>query len=284
MNSQILARKNKTSQIGVGVMRIKYVVSTMLFWGHENPISFEQECEFLNSHGFGVELWPNLKGQNECRYARRNWPRLAAATEEMVVTMKSRNDVPTLDQWNEQIACAHFLNASVVTDLGSLGIGERADLNGCGLTPQVIEMAKDNDVQLAIETGPVGKVKAVGEKFPHLSYCLDIGYANLDRVFGFEQYVDQLAPRISHLHLSDNYGHRDNHQPPGLNGGVSNQKWDYLLDVLNKYDNEVIGSFEMCPCTPDVMMRQAGEFLFDKQKWPNRPQKRPGVTNIIYNP
>ena len=51
-------------------MRISYVVSTMVFWWRENHLSLEQECEFLKSLGFGVELWPNIKGQNECRYER----------------------------------------------------------------------------------------------------------------------------------------------------------------------------------------------------------------------
>jgi len=103
-------------------MQIRYVVSTMLFWWRENPISFEQECQFLKSLGFGVELWPTTKGQSECRYERCNWPRLAAATEGMLVSMRSRDDNPTLEQWNEQIECARMLGANIVTDLQSLGI------------------------------------------------------------------------------------------------------------------------------------------------------------------
>ena len=86
-----------------GVMRIRYVISTMVFWWREHPLSFEQECEYLRGLGFGIELWPNLRGQNECRYERRNWPRLKAATEGMLVSMRSRTDNPNLEQWAEQI-------------------------------------------------------------------------------------------------------------------------------------------------------------------------------------
>ena len=64
-------------------MQIDYVVSTMVFWGRENSLSFEQECEFLQSLGFGIELWPNIKGNPECRYVKRNWSRLAESTEGM---------------------------------------------------------------------------------------------------------------------------------------------------------------------------------------------------------
>jgi len=30
-------------------MRIRYAVSTMVFWGREHQLSFEQECQFLQS-------------------------------------------------------------------------------------------------------------------------------------------------------------------------------------------------------------------------------------------
>ena len=63
-------------------MQISYVVSTMLFWGRENPLSFEQECEYLKSMGFGIELWPTLRDQTECRYERRNWDRIRAGLEQ----------------------------------------------------------------------------------------------------------------------------------------------------------------------------------------------------------
>jgi sugar phosphate isomerase/epimerase len=265
-------------------MRISYVVSSMLFWWRENHLSFEQECQFLKLMGFGIELWPNIKDQNECRYERRNWARLAAATEEMLVAMRSRNDAPTLEQWNEQIECAKLLGANIVTDLRSLGIPEGPELDGCKLAQDVLRLAKGNEVKLCLETGSLPIVEAVGKKFDSLWYCLDTGYANLDSNFSFKQYVDELAPRVAHLHLTDNYGHTDDHEPPGLLGGISRQNWDYLLRVLDKYDNDVIGSFEMCPAMPAVMIRQASGFLFDRLQWPNRPQKQPGNAETIYNP
>ena len=128
------------------------------------------------------------------------------------------------------------------------------------------------------------RLKQVGERFKSVRYCLDIGFANLDRDFSFKQYVDDLAPRVAHLHLTDNYGQMDDHEPPGLQGGISRENWDYLLETLNKYDNDIIGSFEMCPCMPDVMIRQAREFLFDEMKWPNSPQKQSDYIDGSYNP
>jgi len=265
-------------------MQIRYVVSTMLFWGREHHLSFEQECQFLKSLGFGIELWPTIKGHEECRYERRNWPRLTAATQGMLVAMRSRSDRPTLEQWDEQIECAKLLKANIVTSLRSLGIPDGTEPNGTGFAAEVIRLADAGGVKLCLETGRLPVIKAIGEKYDSVWYCLDTGYANLDPDFTFRQYVDELAARVAHIHLTDNYGRLDDHEPPGLHGGIAAADWRYLLEVLSQYDNEVVGSFEMCPCTPDVMMRQASEFMFDVLKWPNRPQKQPGCSEVTYRP
>ena len=179
-------------------MQIRYVISTMLFWWRENHLSFEQECEFLKSQGFGVELWPTIKGHNECRYERRNWSRLREATDGMLVVMRSRNDSPSIEQWREQIECAKLLDASIVTDLKNLGIPDVPELNGCDFSEQVVKMADESGIKLCLETGNLAKVKQVGKKFKSILYCLDTGYAHLDQVFSFEQYVDDLMPRVGH--------------------------------------------------------------------------------------
>jgi sugar phosphate isomerase/epimerase len=260
-------------------MRLRYVVSTMIFWGREHPLSFEQECQFLRSHGFGIELWPNIKGQNECRYDRRNWPRLISGTQDMLVVMRSRDDNPTIEQWNEQIECAKLLNAHIVTDLRSIGIPDEPELNGTSFTAEVVKLAEQNNVTVCLETGRLSLLKQAGERLESLRYCLDTGFANLDNEYSFKEYVNDLAPKVTHLHLTDNYGQIDDHVPPGLQGGMPRENWDYLLDVLNECDNDVIGSLEMCPCMPAVMIRQATEFLFDVLKWPNRPQKMHSYTH-----
>ncbi|MBN2456052.1 MAG: sugar phosphate isomerase/epimerase [Sedimentisphaerales bacterium] len=265
-------------------MQIRYAVSTMVFWWRENNLSFEQECQFLRSLGFGVELWPNIKGQDECRYQRRNWPRLAGATEGMLVAMCGRRDRPTLQQWAEQIECAKIFDANIVTDLQNLRIPIGPTTDNCDFAADIIKLADDSNVKLCLETGPLPALKQIGEKFESIRYCLDTGYANLDPAYSFKQYIDGLAERLVHLHLTDNYGQTDDHEPPGLRGGISRENWNYLLETLSKYDNEVIGTLEMCPCTPSVMIRQASEFLFDQLSWPNRPEHQPDYTQPIYNP
>jgi sugar phosphate isomerase/epimerase len=202
----------------------------------------------------------------------------------MLVSMRSRSDGPTLEEWNEQIECAKLLDADIVTDLLSLGIRDGSELDNGDFAADIVKLAEDNNVKLCLETGSLQTLKDIGRKFESLWYCLDTGYANLDREFSFRQYVDDLAERVAYLHLCDNYGQMDNHERPGLRGGIDRENWEYLFKGLSKYDNEVIGSFEMSPSMPAVMLRQATEFLFDELKWPNRPQRHPKDVEIIYNP
>jgi sugar phosphate isomerase/epimerase len=218
-----------------------------------------------------VELWPDIRGENDCRYEKRNWPRLVAATEDMVVSMLSRRDNPTLEQWKEQIECAKLLGADIVTDLRSFGVPESAEVDGFDFAADVVKLAQDNNVKLCLETGSPTDLKRVGEKFESLWYCLDTSYAYLNSEFPFKHYVDELAPRVGHLHLADNYGQKDDHAPPGLRGGIPRENWDYLLEALGKYGNNIIASLEMYPSMPAVLIRQASEFLFGELNWPNPP-------------
>jgi sugar phosphate isomerase/epimerase len=257
-------------------MKIKYVVSSMVFWGCENYLSLEKDCDFLRSLGFGIELWPNQGGLNGCRYDKPNWKRLTDATKGMLVSMRSRNDDPTLQQWQEQIECAKMLGANIVTDLRSFGIPEGEDLNGRDLPAKVVQIADDNEVKLCVETGNLKQIKKLGKRFSSVGYCLDTGFANLDKNIGFKRYVDELADRIVHLHINDNYGQTNDHAPPGLAGGISRENWEYLLEALKKYDNEVIACLEMRPPSPACLIRQACDFLFDSAEgghWPDKPQK-----------
>ena len=265
-------------------MRIRYVVSTMVFWWREDHLSLELECDFLRSQGFGVELWPTIKGNDDCRYIRRNWDRLKLATDGMVVSLHSRDDGPTMKEWDEQLECAKYLNANMVVDLGSLCVCEGLGIADWGFATDVIKMAEAKGVRLCIETGSLPVLVEMGKKFDSIWYCLDAGFANIDPDNSFSDYVDQLAERTGHLHLADNYGKLADHEPPGVRGGMDRENWDILLAGLGKYDNDVIGSFEMSPCMPGTMVEQGSKFIFDIVGFPDRPKVQPGSEGVDYRP
>jgi sugar phosphate isomerase/epimerase len=265
-------------------MQIKYVISTMIFWWRENHLSFELECDYLKSLSFGIELWPTMKGNNDCRYEKRRWNRLKEATGGMLVSLKSRKDGPTLNEWNEQIQCAKMLNAPIVADLQSLCISDQLGIADWAFASDVVKKAEDNNITLCIETGSLPAVLQVGKKFDSIKYCLDTGHAHLDPKHSFKEYVDKLAERITYVHLTDNYGRIDDHEPPGVKDGMPHENWSYLLEELSKYENEIIGSFEMFPSMPGTMIKQSCHFLFDILGYPNRPTPLPGYNENSYQP
>jgi len=249
-------------------MAIKYVVSSMIFWGTETRVSLEQECEFLRSRGLGIELWPTLKNQSDCRYQRCNWPRLTEATKGMLVSMQSRKDEPTIEQWAEQIECADLLGAHIITDLYNFGLPAKTKINGCDFSSRIVEMANKRNVNICIESGDLQRLLEVGNRFPAINYCLNTGKAYLDSQINFRKYVDSVAERIGHIHLNDNYGSCDDHQPPGLAGGISPEDWHYLLKTIQSQRRDIVTSFEIRPPNPEVMLAQAGDFLFNRMDWP----------------
>lgn len=66
------------------------------------------------------------------------------------------------------------------------------------------------------------------EMTPSLNYVLDIGHAHLqDEVYEF---IDSFAPKIKHVHVSDNEGTQDQHLPIG-DGNID---WESAIGALEK--------------------------------------------------
>lgn len=146
-------------------MQIKYTVSTMVFWWRENNLSFEQECEFIHNLGYGIEIWPTIKDRHDCRYNRRNWTRLKQATDRMLVTLQGRKDNPGFDEWIEQIECAQMLDTCLVTDRQSLRLPEHESLDTADwqFAQDVMELAKENNVKICLESGKLKEMVKIGE-------------------------------------------------------------------------------------------------------------------------
>lgn len=77
----------------------------------------------------------------------------------------------------------------------------------------------------------------VFERWPHLAMTLDVGHAfidgrGMDRMLEF---IQRFGPRIRHIHISDNFGQRDDHLPVG-EGGID---FTVLIEALKeiRYDD-----------------------------------------------
>jgi len=244
----------------------------MAFWGTQSRLSLEHECELLRGLGFGVELWPNMGGLDECRYDKRDWPRLASATEGMLVSMRSRNDNPTVEQWVEQIGCAKLLKANIVADLQSLRMQGKNTDNGEFIS-EIVNIAEKEGVKICIETGPLDILRKISKDFESVNFCLDTAFASCDTNHDFDEFVETLAQKTTHLHLAAHNGSFNDHRPLGCSAMADSRQMDYLLESLKKYNNDIIASLEMAPCSPIEMIKRSSHFLFDILGWPDGPQK-----------
>jgi sugar phosphate isomerase/epimerase len=81
--------------------------------------------------------------------------------------------------------------------------------------------------------------KPVFEQFPRLKLTLDIGHANIDDTGGdrVSRFLRMFSHKLGHIHLSDNKGKRDDHQPVGK----GNIRFERIVQVLKAagYDDTI---------------------------------------------
>ena len=132
-------------------------------------------------------------------------------------------------------------------------------------------------VRFAVENTPLpsGRVEIVmdiAERYPgdRVGVCLDLGHANIEG--GVRSGIREAAPRLIHVHASDNHGQKDDHLVPGR-GGIDWKEVFAELDAagfpgpftvelrdLTRGDAPPYGSFEeiLGECR-DALDRFAGE-------------------------
>ena len=119
-----------------------------------------------------------MRGQMDCRFAVRNWSRLKEATHDMIVALHSRDDGPTLSDWDEQLRCAAMLGSPMVTDLSSLCVSDTLSGADWGFVKDVVELADQYGVPI-IEDDPYGQLRYEGEHLPSV-VVLDGQYRGID--------------------------------------------------------------------------------------------------------
>jgi len=71
-------------------------------------------------------------------------------------------------------------------------------------------------------------LRAIGD--PRARCCLDAGHANVVSPQPLSAWIEALGPALSHVHLHDNHGQWDEHNPPG-NGNIDMPSLLALLDA-----------------------------------------------------
>jgi sugar phosphate isomerase/epimerase len=112
--------------------------------------------------------------------------------------------------------------------------------NLVGSIRKLIEISRDYGVKLALENGPdsyggVSSALEIIQEFDpeSLGFCLDLGHANLEPGMNPARAIKRIGLRLANLHVSDNYGKTDEHNPPGQ-GNIAWDKVGKKLGALSQ--------------------------------------------------
>lgn len=97
------------------------------------------------------------------------------------------------------------------------------------------------------------------ERYPDMRMTLDTGHAHIGAVDGsrIKQFAERFAPRIDHLHISDNAGVADEHLPPGA--GSINFQW--LVKRLKTAGFDATVTFEIFTGNPGDLKSSREMFI-----------------------
>ncbi len=97
------------------------------------------------------------------------------------------------------------------------------------------------------------------ERYPAMQMTLDTGHAHIGAMDGsrIKQFAEHFAPRIDHLHISDNAGVADEHLPPG--GGSINFPW--LVKYLKAAGFDATVTFEIFTGNPGDLKSSREMFI-----------------------
>jgi sugar phosphate isomerase/epimerase len=105
-----------------------------------------------------------------------------------------------------------------------------------GSMNELLEAVPTN-VRFAVENTPLPSGRAeivmdIAARYPEdrVGVCLDLGHANIEE--GVRNAIRMSAPRLIHVHASDNHGERDDHLIPGR-GSIC---WEEVLAELGHID------------------------------------------------
>ncbi len=175
----------------------------------------------------------------------------------------------SLDAAMEIHAQKAVLHPGYITGMGVFAMETARKHAHDGLTA-IVAHAQDLNMQVCFENMfpsyhlffEPDPFEALFREFPRLQMTLDAGHANIEdpEQTRLAQFVTRLGPHIGHVHISDNFGKKDDH----LAVGKGNIDFASLASSLKQagYDDTI--TFEVFSANTDdlVKSRERIEFLF----------------------
>ena len=109
----------------------------------------------------------------------------------------------------------------------------------------LIEQSRNKFVEKAVQKGILSEKQAKIQAEKLIGATLDVGHLNIQKKKGFMnedliKEVEQIAPYVKHVHLTDNFGASDSHLPPGM----GNVPFKEILETLKEKGYEGKGIVE----------------------------------------
>lgn len=249
--------------------------------------SLEQVVAEVATAGYGVELWPSWyswewtsperEGMVANRidlYAEQERQRLAEILRGVRSSWHTDGD-NTIEGYNRKIDTVADVGSKVLVVHASnlLLDGPDPDFD---FAAAVLDYAREKNVRIALENASEGELeedsslwnlslmKRAIERFDDLGICLDTTHVQKFKRFPLVEYIDVLADRICHLHISDALGDDVGigrlHTQPGT-GKIPAEDWRYLLDALKEVGFAGEAVLEIKPLTPIRIAEQTEKYF-----------------------
>ena len=249
--------------------------------------SLEQVVAEVAAAGYGVELWPSWyswewtsperEGMVANRidlYAEQERQRLAEILRGVRSSWHTDGD-NTIEGYNRKIDTVADVGSKVLVVHASnlLLDGPDPDFD---FAAEVLDYAREKNVKIALENASEGELeedsslwnlslmKRAIERFDVLGICLDTTHVQKFKRFPLAEYIDVLADRICHLHISDALGDDVGigrlHTQPGT-GKIPAEDWRYLLDALREVGFAGEAVLEIKPLTPIRIAEQTEKYF-----------------------
>ncbi len=237
-------------------MHITYAISLWDYTHYADSPSIERICASLREHGYGIELWPTWRDEQDL-YDEIGRRRLVAALQGMPVTLHTTMTANTIELHKKQIDAAAAVGASLVvlhpTDLAPKG----ASAPDLALTRAAVAYASEKGVRLALENGKFGFLAEAASNVEGLGICLDVGHIYLNHE-SMAVFLGELKSRLIHLHIQDLMSDVEmaalprqmkDHYIPGT-GSIPRSDWELLARTLHEVDFNGTAVIEVQPRRP----------------------------------
>jgi sugar phosphate isomerase/epimerase len=242
-------------------MRSDYRISLWNYTHYSNTGSLEQAVRECCDAGYGVELWDYWKDDRDL-FGPVHRERLRVLLKPVQVSFHS-GGVKDLEGHMKQIETASACGCDViVVHAGNMRVGSEQDFV---FAREVVALAKQHGVTLALENGPLWMIERALEKVESLSFCLDTGHTYHEEMRpgsspgSMRQYLDAFKTRLVHLHLQDWIAEGD-HYTVGT-GITPREDWEYLLQTLQEVKFSGAWVFEVRPRGPLLTAANSLSFL-----------------------